>query len=192
MRRGLKGVKLVISDAHEGLKEAIGQVLTGASWQRCRVHFMRDLLSEVPKGSREEVAAWVRTIFSQPQKEAAVRQLRLVADFLEERFPKVAELLVEAEEDILAYITFPSGHWKRIWSTNPLERLFREVGRRCGVVGIFPNRRAALRLVGAVLAEQQDEWEVGRRYFSAESMTALYQRQEGAAEEELAQEVAIG
>lgn len=191
--RGLKGVRLVISDAHEGLKQAIGQVLAGASWQRCRVHFMRDLLSEVPKGSREEVAAWMRTIFSQPDQEAAKKQLGVVAGFFKGRFPQAAKLLVEAEEDILAYMAFPRGHWRCIHSTNPLERLLREVGRRCDVVGIFPHRRAALRLIGAVLAEQQDEWEVGRRYFSADSMAAIYEgQQEKSCQEELAEEVAIG
>jgi transposase-like protein len=191
--RGLKGVKLVISDAHEGLKQAVAEVMAGASWQRCRVHFMRDLLADVPKGSREEVAAWVRTIFSQPDQKAAKRQLRSVAAFLEARFPEAAKLLLEAEEDILAYITFPRGHWRRIHSTNPLERLLREVGRRCDVVGIFPNRRAALRLIGAVLAEQQDEWEVGRRYFSLASMAALYEEQgEESLQEKLAEEVPIG
>jgi len=194
VRRGLRGVKLVISDAHEGLKRAIEQVLTGASWQRCRVHFMRDLLSDVPKGSREEVAAWVRTIFSQPDQEAARKQLEVVTRFLEGRFPQVAESLREAEEEILSYMTFPRSHWKRIHSTNPLERVLREVGRRCDVVGIFPNRKAALRLVGAVLEEQQDEWEVGRRYFSPASMEALYQSEQSEvrAQVELTEEVAVG
>ncbi len=195
VRRGLRGVKLVISDAHEGLKQAIEKVMAGASWQRCRVHFMRDLLSDVPRGYREEVAAWVRTIFSQPDQKEAKKQLQLVASFLKGRFPRVAELLLEAEEDILAHMTFPRAHWRRISSTNPLERLLREIGRRCDVVGIFPNRKAALRLVGAVVAEQQEEWEVGRRYFSEESMSLIEGRRgkgETPQAEELAQEVAIG
>jgi len=192
--RGLRGVKLVVSDAHEGLKQAIAQVVSGASWQRCRVHFMRDLLADVPKGSREEVAAWVRTIFSQPHQKAAKKQLQVVAAFLNGRFPRVAELLLAAEEDVLAYMTFPRKHWRRIHSTNPLERVLREVGRRCDVVGIFPNRRAALRLIGAVLEGQQDKWEVGRRYFSLASMEALYGREQGESGPQvgLTEEVAIG
>lgn len=190
--RGLKGVKLVISDAHEGLKQAIGQVLAGAGWQRCRVHFMRDLLSQVPKGSREEVAAWMRTLFSQPDQREAKKQLRMVADLFQRRFPKVAELLLEAEEELLFYMAFPRGHWRRIHFTNPLERWLREAGRRCDVVGLFPHRRAALRLIGTVLIEHQGEWETGRRRFSAESLTVLYEGQEENPQEELAQEVAVG
>jgi len=176
--RGLKGVRLVISDAHGGLKRALSEVLAGASWQRCRVHFMRGLLSRVPKHAQAEVTAWVRTIFAQPDQGMARRQLELVAEHLEGRFPKVAELLREAAEEVLAYMAFPPGHRRRIHSTNPLERLLREVGRRCDVVGIFPNPQAALRLIGAVLIEQQDEWEAGRRYFSLASMAALYGPQE--------------
>lgn len=172
--RGLCGVKLVISDAHEGLKRALGEVLAGASWQRCRVHFMRNLVSRVPKHAQAEVTAWVRTIFAQPDQGMARKQLELVAAHLEKRFPKVAGYLREAGEDVLSYMAFPPGHWRRIHSTNPLERLLRELGRRCDVVGIFPNSQAALRLIGAVLEEQQDEWEAGRRYFSQASMAALY------------------
>jgi len=176
--RGLKGVRLVISDAHGGLKRALSEVLAGASWQRCRVHFMRSLLSRVPKHAQAEVMAWVRTIFAQPDRGMARRQLELVAAHLEGRFPKVAGLLREAAEEVLAYMAFPPGHRRRIHSTNPLERLLREVGRRCDVVGIFPNPQAALRLIGAVLIEQQDEREAGRRYFSLASMAALYGTQE--------------
>jgi len=173
--RGLKGVRLVISDAHEGLRGAIAKVLLGASWQRCRVHFMRNLLAHVPKGMQQMVAALVRTIFAQPDQVSAKAQLRKVAENLEARFPKVAEMLLEAEEDILAYMTFPSEHWRQIHSTNPLERLNREIGRRTEVVGIFPNRQSLIRLVGAVAQEQQDEWDVAsRRYFSQESMAKLF------------------
>lgn len=173
--RGLKGVRLVISDAHEGLRQAIAKVLLGASWQRCRVHFMRNLLAHVPKGMQQMVAALVRTIFAQPDQVSAKAQLRKVAENLEARFPKVAEMLLEAEEDILAYMTFPAEHWRQIHSTNPLERLNREIGRRTEVVGIFPNRESLIRLVGAVMQEQQDEWDVAsRRYFSQESMAKLF------------------
>lgn len=179
VRRGLNGVLLVISDAHEGLKEAIRKVFGGSSWQRCRVHFMRNLLSQVPRKAQQMVAALVRTIFAQPDKEAAHAQLAEVVKNLELRFPKAAELLREAEHDILAYMAFPAEHWRQLHSTNPLERLMREIGRRTDVVGIFPNRAALIRLGGAVLMEQQDEWAAApRRYFSQESMKKLYRRDE--------------
>ena len=168
----------MISDAHGGLKRALSEMLAGAGWQRCRVHFMRSLLSRVSRHAQAEVTAWVRTIFAQPDQGMAGRQPEPVAEHLEGRFPKVAGLLREAAEDVLAYMAFPPGHRRRIHSTNPLERLLREVGRRCDVVGIFPNPQAALRLIGAVLIEQQDEWEAGRRYFSLASMAALYGTQE--------------
>jgi putative transposase len=169
--RGLKGVKLAISDAHEGLKAAISAVLQGASWQRCRVHFLRALLSHVPRDAQAMVAALVRTIFVQPTPGDARLQLAKVAEFLQTKYPKAAQILTEAQEDILAYMTFPSEHWRQIHSTNPLERLMREIGRRADVVAIFPNRASALRLVGAVLMEQHDEWLAApRRYFSLESM----------------------
>jgi len=171
--RGLRGVELVISDAHEGLKQAIEQVLTGATWQRCRVHVMRNILSQMPKSSQGMVSAIIRTIFAQPSYEAAKSQLKRVVDELSGRFPKAMEILKEAEEDVLAYMTFPKAHWQRIHSTNPLERLNREIRRRTDVVGIFPNRDSVIRLVGAILLEQQDEWSVGRRYFSLESMRQL-------------------
>lgn len=173
--RGLKGVLLVISDAHEGLREAIRRVLGGSSWQRCRVHFMRNLLSRVPKAAQQMVAALVRTIFAQPDKASAHAQLGEVAKSLQQRFPRAAELLVDAEEDVLAYMSFPGEHWRQLHSTNPLERLMREIGRRTDVVGIFPNPDSLIRLAGAVLLEQQDEWTAApRRYFSQESMNKLY------------------
>jgi transposase-like protein len=174
VKRGLHGVRLVISDAHEGLKKALGTVLSGASWQRCRVHFMRNLLATVPHAAREPVAALVRTIFAQPDHATALGQLRKVADGLRARFPQAAALLEDAAEDILAHRHFPGEHRARLHSTNPLERLNKEIKRRSAVVGIFPNRAALLRLVGAILAEQDDEWAVcDRRYFSAESMKLL-------------------
>ena len=172
--RGLHGVRLVISDAHEGLKQAISTVLTGTTWQRCRVHFMRNLLATVPQGAREAIAAIVRTIFAQPDHASALTQLRKVAEGLRSRFPRAAALLEDAAEDVLAYRHFPLEHQRQIHSTNPLERLNKEIKRRSNVVGIFPNPAAVIRLVGAVLLEQDDEWTVAeRRYFSAESMAQL-------------------
>jgi putative transposase len=171
--RGLSGVRLVTSDAHEGLKQAIAAVFHGAGWQRCRVHFLRNALALVPKAAQQLVAATVRTAFAQPTQEAARRQWRQVADGFRDRWPRLADLLDAAEADVLAYLAFPPAHWRQLWSTNPLERLNKELKRRTDVVGIFPNAAAALRLVGALLAEQHDEWQVGRRYFSAESLAAL-------------------
>ena len=171
--RGLHGVCLVTSDAHEGLRQAIGAVLHGATWQRCRVHFLRNALALVPKGAQQLVAATIRTVFAQPTPEAARAQWRQIADSFRERWPRLAALLDEAEADVLAYLSFPAAHWRQLWSTNPLERLNKEVKRRTTVVGIFPNPAAALRLVGALLAEQHDEWQVGRKYFSAESLAGL-------------------
>ena len=171
--RGLSGVELVISDAHQGLKGAIQAVLHGASWQRCRVHFVRNLLALVPKSAAEMVAATVRTVFAQPDATSAREQWRAVADRFRKSFPRVADLLDEAEADVLAYLAFPREHWRQIWSNNPLERLNKEVKRRTDVVGIFPNATAVVRLVGAVLSEQHDEWQVARRYFSAESLAKL-------------------
>jgi transposase-like protein len=173
VRRGLKGVQLVISDAHEGLKAAISQVLTGASWQRCRVHFMRNVLSHVPQADKSLVAAALRTIFAQPHRAAAGQQLAEVVQSMAGRWPKAAQLLDDAEEEILAYMAFPREHWTRIYSTNPLERLNKEVKRRTNVVGVFPDEAAVIRLVAAILVEQSDEWEVDRRYFSGESMRKL-------------------
>jgi transposase-like protein len=185
--RGLAGVQLVVSDAHQGLKTAIGAVVHGASWQRCRVHFVRDALAVVPKAAAQLVAATIRTVFAQPDAAGAREQWRRVADGFRPRYPKLAERLDQAEADVLAYLAFPAEHWRQIWSTNPLERLNREVKRRTDVVGIFPTEAAMLRLVGAVLAEQHDEWQVGRRYFRAESLAKLAAaRQEGAASTALA------
>ncbi len=171
--RGLKGVKLVISDAHEGLKAAAKKILTGSAWQRCRVHFMRNVLSQVPKNYQGMVSSIIRTIFAQNDQESAREQLRHVVDELKGRFPKAMKILEEAEDDILAYMAFPREHWAQIHSTNPLERLNREIRRRTDVVCIFPNREAVIRLVGAMLIEQNDEWKVGRRYFSLESMSKI-------------------
>ena len=170
--RGLRGVKLVISDAHEGLKAAIAKVL-GATWQRCRVHFMRNALANVSKGQREMAAAAIRTAFVQEDHEAAVIQWRQVADSLRPRFEKLAELMDSAEQDVLAFMTFPKDHRTKIHSTNPLERLNKEVKRRTNVVGIFPNEAAVIRLVGAILAEQNDEWAVCRRYMTLETLAQI-------------------
>jgi transposase-like protein len=171
--RGLSGVQLVSSDAHQGLKGAIAAVIHGAAWQRCRVHFVRNLLGLVPKSAAEMVAATVRTVFAQPDAPSAREQWRAVAGRLRARFPKAADLMDEAEADVLAYLAFPKGHWRQIWSNNPLERLNKEVKRRTDVVGIFPNPAAVVRLVGAVLSEQHDEWQVARRYLSVESLAKL-------------------
>jgi transposase-like protein len=173
VQRGLHGVRLVTSDSHVGLKQAIAQVLTGATWQRCRVHFMRNALSCVPKAAQLMVAATVRTIFAQPDREAAHETVARICRLFERRFPKLVALLQDAEVDVLAFHGFPVEHRRQIWSTNSLERLNMEVTRRCEVVGIFPTRQSLLRLVGAVLEEQNDEWAVGRRYFSQESMNKL-------------------
>jgi putative transposase len=172
--RGLSGVRLVISDAHEGLKSAIAAVLLGAAWQRCRVHFMRNVLSRVPKGSQEMVAAAIRTVFAQPDRAAVAEQLDQIADKLGRQLPVIEQMLREAEADICAFAAFPQAHWRRIWSTNPLERVIKEVKRRCHVVGIFPDEAAILRLVGAVLIEAHDEWAIAeRRYLSEGSMAAI-------------------
>jgi transposase-like protein len=173
--RGLAGVQLVISDAHEGLRQAIAAVLHGASWQRCRVHFLRNALALVPKAAQALVAATIRTVFAQPTAEAVRQQWRQVADGFRARFARLAALLDETEADVLAYLAFPSAHWRQLWSTNPLERLNKEVKRRTDVVGIFPHPASVIRLVGALLGEQHDEWQVGRRYFSVESMALLGQ-----------------
>lgn len=176
--RGLAGVQLVISDAHEGLKAAVAAVLHGAAWQRCRVHFVRNALALVPKAAAPMVAATIRTVFVQPDAPSAREQWRRVADGFRPRFPRLAELLDAAEADVLAYLAFPAEHWRQIWSTNPLERVNKEIKRRTDVVGIFPNDAAVVRLVGAVLVEQHEEWQVARRYFSAESLVKLTQREE--------------
>jgi len=167
--RGLSGVMLVTSDAHQGLTGAIAATLPGASWQRCRTHFMRNLLTRVPRSAQPFVATLVRSIFAQPDTASVREQQGRVVAQLEERFAAAAELLEEAGPDILAFTAVPKEVWRQVWSNNPLERLNREIRRRTDVVGIFPNRAAALRLVGAVLAEQNDEWaDTGRRYMSLE------------------------
>jgi transposase-like protein len=168
--RGLSGVRLVISDDHPGLVGAVEAVLPGASWQRCRTHFMRNLLTRVPKGAQGMAATLVRSIFAQPSAQEVQAQLERVTDQLQRSFPDAAELLVSAGPDITAFASLPVEHWRQIWSNNPQERLNREIRRRTDVVGIFPNRPAIIRLVGAVLAEQHDEWAVCRRYMSRESL----------------------
>jgi transposase-like protein len=168
--RGLSGVRLVISDDHAGLVAAIAAVLPGASWQRCRTHFVRNLLTRVPKSAQPFVATLVRSIFAQPSREEVEAQHARVVEQLEVRFPAAAELLAQAREDILAFRSLPVEQWRQIWSNNPQERLNREIRRRTDVVGIFPDRDAVIRLVGAVLSEQHDEWAVARRYMSAESL----------------------
>jgi len=173
VERGLNGVQLVTSDAHAGLKRALLTILHGASWQRCRVHFVRNALALVPKGAQQLVAATIRTVFAQPDAMSAREQWRRVADGFRDRFPRLADLMDDAEADVLAYLAFPSAHWRQIWSNNPLERLNKEVKRRSDVVGIFPNDAAVIRLVGMILAEQHDEWQVSRCYFSAESLAAV-------------------
>jgi putative transposase len=153
----------------------VEQALAGATWQRCRVHLMRNVLAQIPKGSKSVVAAALRTIFAQPDQQAARQQLGEVVQAMRERWPKAGEVLAGAEEDVLAYMSFPAEHWTRIYSTNPLERLNREIMRRTNVMGVFPDEASVIRLVGAVLMEISDEWEVGRRYFSRESMERLTQ-----------------
>jgi putative transposase len=172
--RGLSGVKLVISDHHLGLKKAVSEVFVGASWQRCRVHFARNALARVPKASVDMVAAAMRTIFAQPDSEHVNAQLDEIARMLAGQFPDVAAMLLDARADLLAFSSFPVVHWKKIWSTNPLERLNGEIKRRTRVVGIFPNDAAVLRLITAVIVDTHDEWQVAeRRYLSEESMAAL-------------------
>jgi len=172
VRRGLKGVKLVVSDAHEGLKHAIAKVL-GATWQRCRVHWMRNALAYVPKGQHSMVAAALRQTFLQPDQATASTTWRQLADQLRPRWPKLAMLMDESEHDVLAYLAFPAQHRTKLHSTNPLERLNKEVKRRADVVGIFPNEAGIIRLVGAVLMEQHDEWQLQHRYMQLEAMAEL-------------------
>jgi putative transposase len=174
--RGLSGVQLVISDAHEGLKNAIAGVLPGASWQRCRTHFVRNLLTRVPKSAQAMAATLVRSIFEQPDADTTWAQHARVVEQLEERFGDAAVMLVDAAPDVLAFTAFPKEHWRQIRSNNPQERLNKELRRRTDVVGIFPSRSSMIRLVGAVLGEQHDEWAVARRYMSAESLTKARMR----------------
>ena len=174
--RGLAGVRLVISDHHLGLKAAIAKVFIGASWQRCRVHFMRNVLAKVTRANAEMVAAAIRTIFAQPDAGAVAAQFERIVATLEAQFPDVAAMLVDARHDLLAFSAFPLEHWRKLWSTNPLERLHREIKRRTDVVGVFPNDAAIDRLVTAVIVEQHDEWAVAeRRHLSETSMARLRQ-----------------
>ena len=175
-RRGLRGVKLVISDAHEGLKAAISKVLK-TTWQRCKVHFLRNALAYANKGQRQAVLAVINTIFAQESAEAASTQWRLVSDQLREKFPKLAAMMDAAEQDVLAFTNFPRAHRLQIHSTNPLERLNAEVKRRTNVVGIFPNERSIIRLVGAMMIEQNDEWALQRRYMQLEGLQSLCENQ---------------
>jgi len=173
--RGMSGVRLVISDAHAGLTKAIKKVAAGAAWQRCRVHWARNALARVPKGSQDMVAAALRTIFVHTDPAELSRTWDHVADTLNPKFPKVAELMHASKADVLAFSAFPVEHWRKIWSTNPLERLNKEIKRRANVVGIFPNDPAVIRLIGAVLLEQHEDWQIGdRRYLSEASMAKLY------------------
>ena len=171
--RGLSGVQLVISDAHAGLRAAIEAVVIGAAWQRCRVHFLRNVLAQIPKGSAEMVAAAIRTVFAQPDAEHVREQLDTIAGMLGRQFPKVETMLCEAADDITAFADFPVPHWKKIWSTNPLERLNKEIKRRTDVVGVFPNPAALLRLAGSVLVEAYDEWQVADKHYLSETTLAL-------------------
>ena len=172
-RRGLRGVKLVISDAHEGIKAAVSKLLC-ASWQRCRVHFMRNALAHAGKSGRRVVSAFIATAFAQETPEAASQQWRSVADQVRPKLPKLATLMDDAEPDVLAYMTFPREHRAKLHSTNPIERLNGEIKRRTEVVGIFPNEAAITRLVGAILMEKSDEWAVQRaRYMTLETMAPL-------------------
>jgi putative transposase len=179
-RRSAEGAKklnhletdeLVLLQVHQG---AISSVLLGASWQRCKVHFLRNVLAQIPKGNAEMVLAAIRTIFAQPDASHVYEQFETIASMLGRQSPKVETMLRDAREDLLAFASFPLEHWKKIWSTNPLERLNREVKRRTDVVGVFPNPEALLRLAGSVLIEAHDEWAVSdRRYLSESSMAML-------------------
>ena len=170
--RGLNGLKLVISDAHTGLKAAIRRVFD-ATWQRCRVHWMRNALAHVPKGQHTVVSAAIRQAFNQPDHKGAVEVWRHVADQLRPRWPKLATLMDESEADVLAYMAFPAQHRTKLHSTNPLERLNKEVKRRADVVGIFPNEESILRLIGAVLFEQNDDWQSQHRYMMVEAFSQI-------------------
>jgi putative transposase len=173
VERGLAGVRLVISDDHRGLVKAVREQLLGAAWQRCRVHLTRNAQDLVPRHARSMVASAIRSVFEQPDERSAREQSGRVIESIRPRFPAVAELLTDAEPDLLVHFTFPETHRRQIRSTNPLERLNKEIKRRTAVVGIFPNRAALIRLVGMVLAEQDDEWQDGRRYFRPETMAAI-------------------
>ena len=171
--RGLRGVRLVISDAHQGLRKGIRGALNGVEWQRCTVHFMRNVLCRVPKAAQGFVTAALKNIFSQSSQEAALEALHKAVELLRLQYPAAATVVEEAEDDVLSYMSFPDKHWRQLHSTNPLERQNREIRRRTDVVGIFPNPASALRLVTMLLVEQNDDWAVNRRYFSLESMELL-------------------
>lgn len=171
--RGLSGVQLAVSDAHGGLVDALGAALPGAGWQRCRTHFAVNLLAKVPRSAQPFVATLLRSVFDQPDAATVGEQFDRVEAQLRERFPAVADYLADARTDLLAFTAFPVEHWTKIRSNNPQERLNKEIRRRTDVVGIFPDRASVIRLIGAVLAEQHDEWSVGRRYLSAESLAKL-------------------
>jgi putative transposase len=174
-KRGLSGVQLVISDQHAGLVAALTRVFQGSAHQRCRVHFIRNVLAHVPKAETEMVAAVFRTIFAQPDLGSMAKQWDKVRDDLTTRYPKIGPLMDTAKSEVLAFAIFPREHWRKIWSTNPLERLNKEIKRRSRVVGIFPNEAAVIRLIGAVLIDTHDEWQVDdRRYLSETSMAKIY------------------
>jgi putative transposase len=191
--RGLSGVELVISDAHGGIKAAIAAVFDGASWQRCRTHFMANLATKVPKASWPMIATLVRSIFEQPDRDATWNQLGDVVDKLTQAgFNDIAIVLLDAADDVLAFSAFPVEHWPKIRSNNPQERLNKEIRRRTDVVGIFPNRAAVIRLVGALLAEQTDEWAIAKRYMSAETLKTARTDEPSPADPRPAIEAAIG
>ncbi|MCX8032667.1 MAG: transposase [Thermoleophilia bacterium] len=181
----------MVSDAHNGLKRAIQGVFLGASWQRCRVYFLRNLLTLVPRDGQGMVLAAVRLVFQQPDKTRAKEELGALADRPAERLPRVSAALLGAEEEILAHMEFPQEHWRQISSTNPLGRLNKEINRRTRVVGIFPDEKSLIRLIGAVPCEQNDEWMVGRRYMSRHSLARIYQTATAEIEGEVTQAVAI-
>jgi putative transposase len=189
--RGLAGVQLVISDAHTGLRGAVDAILIGAAWQRCRVHFLRNVLAQVPKGSAEMVAAAIRTIFAQPDPEHVREQLDTIACMLGRQLPKVESMLRDAAADITAFADFPVPHWKKIWSTNPLERLNKEIKRRTDVVGVFPNPAALLRLAGSVLVEAHDEWQVADKRYLSETTLALLSASDKSDDQSIAVPAAI-
>lgn len=179
--RGLGGVRLVISDQHLGLKAGVEAVMVGSAWQRCRVHFMRNVLARVKRGSTHMVIAAIQTIFAQPDAPAVHEQFDRIVVTLGDQFPDVAAMLQDAKEDLLAFAVFPEVHWRKVWSTNPLERLHREIKRRTDVVGVFPNDQAAERLVTAVVVETHDEWQVAERRYLSETSMALLRRREALA-----------
>jgi len=179
--RGLAGVRLVISDQHLGLKAAVEAVMVGSAWQRCRVHFMRNVLTRVKRNNTHMVIAAIQTIFAQPDARAVREQFERIVATLDDQFPDVATMLTDAREDLLAFTAFPEAHWRKVWSTNPLERLHREIKRRTDVVGVFPNDASVERLVTAVVVETHDEWQVAERRYLSETSMALLRRMETAA-----------